>query len=71
MTEITLKVTDESLMPMLRKLFNSIEGVEISRRRRKTGIEQALEDVKAGRINEWKNTDEMFNALMEKCCTQF
>ena len=40
MTELTLKVTDESLLPMLRKLFRSMEGVEIApRRRRKSGIE--------------------------------
>ncbi len=30
MTELTLKVTDESLLPMLRKLFRSMEGVEIA-----------------------------------------
>jgi hypothetical protein len=40
MTELTLKVTDESLIPMLRKLFRSMEGVEIApRRHRKSGIE--------------------------------
>ena len=35
MTELTLKVTDESLIPMLRKLFRSIEGVEVATKRRK------------------------------------
>jgi len=40
MTELTLKVTDESLLPMLRKLFRSMEGVEIApHRHRKSGIE--------------------------------
>ena len=51
MTQLTLNVTDESLLPMLRKLFRSMEGVEIApRRRRKSGIELAYEDVQEGRI---------------------
>lgn len=67
MTELTLKVTDESLLPMLRKLFRSMEGVEIApRRHRKSGIELAYEDVEAGRVTKWNNPDEMFNTLMAK-----
>ncbi len=64
MTEITLKVTDESLLPMLRKLFRSMEGVEmVTHRRKKSGIEKALDDVKAGRVTEWDSPDQMFDAL--------
>ena len=67
MTELTLKVTDESLIPMLRKLFRSMEGVEVApRRRRKSGIELAYEDVEAGRGTKWNSPDEMFNTLMAK-----
>lgn len=67
MTELTLKVTDESLVPMLRKLFRSMEGVEIEpRRRRKSGIELAYEDVEAGRVTKWDSVDDMFNTLMSK-----
>ena len=67
MTELTLKVTDESLLPMLRKLFRSMEGVEIApRRHRKSGIELAYEDVEAGRVTKWNSPDEMFNTLMAK-----
>ena len=65
MTEITLKVTDESLLPMLRKLFRSMEGVEmVTHRRKKSGIEKALDDVKAGRVTEWDSPDQMFDTLM-------
>ena len=64
MTEITLKVTNESLLPMLRKLFRSMEGVEmVTHRRKKSGIEKALDDVKAGRVTEWDTPDQMFDAL--------
>ena len=45
MKEITLRVSDESLLPMLRKLFRSMDGVEVvTRRRKKSGLEKALED---------------------------
>lgn len=66
MTQLTLNVTDESLVPMLRRLFRSIEGVEIAPRRRKSGIELAYEDVEAGRVTKWDSPDEMFNTLMAK-----
>ena len=66
MTEITLRVTDESLLPSFRKLIRSIDGIDIvpAKRKRKSGIEQALEDVAAGRVTEWKSADEMFKTLM-------
>ena len=66
MTEITLRVTDESLLPSFRKLIRSIDGIDIvpTKRKRKSGIEQALEDVDAGRVTEWKSADEMFKTLM-------
>lgn len=67
MTQLTLNVTDESLIPMLRKLFRSMEGVDLApRRRRKSGIELAYEDVEAGRITKWDSPDDMFNTLMGK-----
>lgn len=66
MTEITLRVTNESLLPSFRKLIRSIDGIDIvpAKRKRKSGIEQALEDVAAGRVTEWKSADEMFKTLM-------
>ena len=52
---------------MLRKLFRAMEGVEIApRRRRKSGIELAYEDVEAGSGTKWNSPDEMFNTLMAK-----
>ena len=66
MTEITLRVTNESLLPSFRTLIRSIDGIDIvpAKRKRKSGIEQALEDVAAGRVTEWKSADEMFKTLM-------
>ena len=68
MTELTLRVTDDSLLPSFRRLVRSIDGIEIvpKPRRRKSGIELALEDIAAGRVTVWESAEQMFNTLMEK-----
>ena len=66
MTELTLKVTDESLVPMLRKLFRSMEGVEIEPRRRKSGIELAYEDVEAGRVYYAKDGSDLIRQCLDE-----
>lgn len=66
MTQLTLNVTDESLLPMLRKLFHSMEGVEIApRRRRKSGIELAYEDVQEGRIYYAKDGSDLIRQCLD------
>ena len=65
MTELTITVDNPALIPSLRKVLSSMEGVKIkANRRRKTAIEQALEDEAAGRVTEWKSAEDMFNFLM-------
>ncbi len=69
MTEITIRISDESLLPSFRKLIRSINGIDIvpAKRKRKSGIEQALEDEAAGRVTEWKGgIDEMFDQILGK-----
>ena len=69
MTELTLRITDESLLPSFRRLVRSIDGIDIvpTKRKRKSGIEQALEDEAAGRVTEWKGgVDEMFDHILGK-----
>ena len=66
MTQLTLNVTDERLLPMLRKLFRSMEGVEIApRRRRKSGIELAYEDVQEGRIYYAKDGSDLIRQCLD------
>ena len=66
MNELTLRIDDASLLPSLRRVLNSIEGVHIvsTPRRRKTGMELAMEDEAAGRVTEWESAEQMFNTLM-------
>ena len=65
MTELTLKVTDESRIPMLRKLFRSMDGVELApRRRKKSGIELAYEDVAAGRVHRASDGEDLIRQCL-------
>ena len=52
MTQITLTITDPKDASLIKKLLAKFDSVTISKpaRRRKTGIDEALEDVKAGRV---------------------
>lgn len=65
MTQLTINVEDKSMLPHLRKILNSIQGVSVAKpaRKKKSGIEEAYEDIKAGRVYHYDSVDEMFKAL--------
>lgn len=64
MTQITINIEDNRILPHLKKILNAIEGVSIAKTtsRKKTGIEEALDDAKAGRINKYDSPEELFKA---------
>lgn len=65
MTQLVINVEDKSMLPMLRKLIKSLPGISLAstKRQKKSGLEEAYEDVKAGRVTHWSSADEMFKAL--------
>lgn len=65
MTQITINVENASILPHLKKILNSIEGVSIVRpvKKRKSGLEEAYDDVRSGRVNKYGSSEEMFKAL--------
>ena len=65
MTQITLNIENKSILPHLKKILNAIEGVSIAKpsKQKKCGIEEALDDVKAGRVTHYDNIDDMFKAF--------
>ena len=62
MTQLTINIENKSILPHLKKILSAIEGVSIAptKRKKKCGLEEALEDVKAGRVTHFENVDEMF-----------
>ncbi|MDE6795359.1 MAG: hypothetical protein K2J63_08680 [Muribaculaceae bacterium] len=65
MTQITLTITDPKEASLIKKLLAKFDSVTISKpvRRRKTGLDEALEDVKAGRVYHAESVDDLFNQL--------
>ena len=70
---ITLRLSDISVLNDIKKalkLFRGVENVRTStaktRTKKLTGIEQALLDVKEGRVTKWDSVDQMFETLMSE-----
>lgn len=65
MTQITLTIADPKEASLLRKLLEKFDSVTISTptSQRKTGLDEALEDVKAGRVYHAENIDDLFDQL--------
>ncbi|MCQ2260119.1 MAG: hypothetical protein MJZ77_01875 [Bacteroidales bacterium] len=68
MTELVLTIEDETIIPSLRKVLGSMNGVTVkTTRKKKSGMELAMEDVKDGRVTEWNGTvEEMIDSILMK-----
>lgn len=54
---------DRSVLAELKKVLESMKGVVIVPNHKKTGIEEAMDDIRHGRVTEYKNADDMFDKL--------
>lgn len=65
MTQLTLTITDPKDASLIKKLLAKFDSVTISKpsRKRKTGLDEALEDVKAGRVFHADSVEDLFRQL--------
>ncbi len=65
MTQLTLTISDPKDAYLIRRFLSKFDSVTISkaRRSRKSGLDEALEDVKEGRIYHAKSVDDLFKQL--------
>lgn len=65
MNTITIQVEDRSVMSGLKKVLQSMKGVVIvsTKKKKKTGIEEAMDDIRCGRVTEYGSAKEMFDKL--------
>lgn len=65
MTQITLNITNPKDASLIKKLLAKFDSVTITKpsRKRKTGLDEAFDDVAAGRVYHAKNVDDLFNQL--------
>ncbi len=67
MTQITINIEDNTILPHLKKILNAIEGVSIvnqKKKHKKSGIEESYEDVRAGRVTSCDSVDDMFKQIL-------
>lgn len=68
MTQIVLNIEDQSIAKAILSLVRNMSGVEVVspvKRRRKSGIALALEDVKEGRVTEYASVKDLIAAAKE------
>ncbi len=65
MTQLTINIEDKSILPHLKKILNALEGVSIAKpaKKKKCGLDEALEDVKAGRVKHFESMEDLFKDL--------
>ena len=65
MTQITLTISDPQDAMLIKKLLAKFDSVVISKtkKKRKTGLDEALEDVAAGRVTRYNSVDDFFKEM--------
>ena len=68
MTQITLRFENNSIKKHFLKIIELMNGVSVVKpqtktKARKSGLDEALEDVRAGRVNEYTSVDEFFKEM--------
>lgn len=65
MTQITLTITNPQDASLIKKLLAKFDNVVISntKKKRKTGLDKALEDVEEGRVYHASDVDDLFKQL--------
>ncbi|WP_293872332.1 hypothetical protein [Flavobacterium sp.] len=69
MTTITLKINKNTkagklLASLIELLSKEANGVEILESNSKSGISEAFDDVKSGKINSYKDSNELFKKVL-------
>lgn len=65
MTQLILNIEDPKEASLIKKLLAKFDSVTISKptRKKKTRLEEAWDDVAAGRVTEYESVDQMFQSL--------
>ena len=65
MNTLTIQVEDRNVLSGLKKVLKSMNGVVIlpTKKKKKNGIEESMDDIRHGRIKEYKSAEDMFEKL--------
>ena len=65
MTQLTLQFENASIRNRLLKVIELMNGVTVVKPKPKSGLDKALDDVKAGRVYKAKDVDDLFKQILE------
>ena len=62
---LTIQVEDKNVMAGLKKVLKAMNGVVIlpTHTQKMTGLEEAMDDVRKGRVTKYDSSDDMFKDL--------
>lgn len=61
MTQLVINIEDKSIVPHLKKILMAINGISIAKpSKKKTGLEEALEDIEAGGITHFDTKEDFY-----------
>lgn len=66
--QLVVSVSDPSLLSKLKnaiKMLNGVSSISVLKPK-KTGLEEAEEDLAKGRVTQWNSVDEMFDTILGK-----
>ncbi|MDE6222363.1 MAG: response regulator [Muribaculaceae bacterium] len=65
MTQLTINIENAAILPHLKKILAAIDGISIAKptKRKKSGLEEAYEDVKENRVNTYNSVEDFYKAM--------
>lgn len=65
MTQLTLNIEDNATVKIIKKILKAFDGVTIINQAKphKSGIEEAYDDVRAGRITRYNSAQDFYDAF--------
>ena len=66
MAELLVQIEDVSLMTDIKraiKMLRGVSGVTIPKRKKRTGLQMSIDEVRSGKLYEAKNVDDLMNQL--------
>lgn len=65
--EMTIRISDMSIINDIRRLLSHVNGIEaIKVKRTKSEVELSLEEAHAGKVTQWNSVDDYFKTLLAK-----
>lgn len=65
--EMTIRISDVSIVNDIRRLLSHVNGIEtIKVKRTKSEVELSLEEAHAGKVTQWDSVDDYFKTLLAK-----